>query len=268
MNEEASVNAALFYSGKESSSDQTNSSPCLSGWLQKTFSFYTQERQQIVVFKFHFKCFQIFFHVRARKWRSEWEYILCWSTLNYKLLDPFEFAFWIPGALFCVLKSNPDSESEAHLAPLHTRSLWIPGGEVIVAEVDGVSGVLESYKNTIKTRSTEVWWHLAGPSSGGTHDPMTHVWHQTAGDSEEQRPSSWRLEHASCTLVCTCAHQHPLRYLFTTDGLLCFNGESRQYLYYLCIDKECSGCYGNKHTSVNPQNFYVKRNMPIWTHSC
>lgn len=34
---------------------------------------------------------------------------------------------------------------------------------------------------------------------GGTNDPMTLVWHQTAGYREEQRPSSRRLEHASST---------------------------------------------------------------------
>lgn len=68
--------------------------------------------------------------------------------------------------------------------------------------------------------------------------PREDVWYnaarlaKSAGDSEEQGLSSWRLEHASCTPVCTWT-KTSTEVLEYCRSICASNGESRCYLYYL-----------------------------------
>lgn len=101
-------------------------------------------------------------------------------------------------------KSQPDFQKVSlwfYLQKIHFKHLKVFKKKVKagvypahVTEADGFSGVLRC-DGTLRPVLEGGRW---------TNHPMTHVWHEAAGDSEERRPSSWRLDNIHT----------PLRYLF------------------------------------------------------
>lgn len=116
-------------------------------------------------------------------------------------------------------------------------------------------------KSTIKIQSAEVWWHLAGPSSG-------RVWPNDACLTPDCRwlrgAETFILKAGTCTLVCTCAqniHAHWDTYLLQTDP--CASIEKAALSISSGIDKEYCSCHSNKQTWVSTWSFLLKKTHPF-----